>query len=56
MARSLVLVLIPVGIIPIRRLVGAGIQRFGRFVPCHCLSVLALIIQPIAVRNLRVEA
>jgi hypothetical protein len=56
MAGSLVVVLIPIGIIPLRRLVGARIQRFGRFIPCHCLSVLALIIKQIAVGILRVDA
>jgi hypothetical protein len=56
MAGSLVVVLIPIGIIPLRRLVGARIQCLGRLIPCHCLSVLALIVKQIAVGILRVDA
>ena len=57
MASSLVVVLIPTGIIPLRELVvGTRIQCLGRLIPCHCLSVLALIIKQIAVRILRVDA
>ena len=57
MAGGLVVVLIPIGIIPLRRLVfGARIQRFGRLVACHCLSVPALIVKQVAVGILRVDA
>jgi hypothetical protein len=57
MASRLVLVLIPIGINPLRKLVaGVRIQCLGRLIACHCLSVLALIIKQIAVRILRVDA
>jgi len=57
MAGSLVVVLIPVGINPIakagRRCANSTLRAA---IPCHCLSVLALIIKQIAVGILRVDA
>jgi hypothetical protein len=51
MARRLVMVLIPIGIIPMRGLdVIARIRSLGRRVLCHCLSVLALIVRLIAAK------
>src|SRR6266404_2914496 len=50
-ARRLVMVLIPIGIIPKRGLdVIARIRSLGRRVLCHCLSVLALIVRLIAAK------
>jgi hypothetical protein len=50
-ARRLVMVLIPIGIIPMRGLdVIARIRSLGRRVLCHCLSVLALIVRLIAAK------
>jgi hypothetical protein len=44
MARRLVMVLIPIGIIPLRGLdVSTRTRSLGRRIPSHCLSVLALI-------------
>jgi hypothetical protein len=41
--------LIPVNIVPLRQLiVGTRIQRRGRLFPCHCLSVLALLMGLVA--------
>jgi hypothetical protein len=49
MARRLVMVLIPIGIIPLRGLdVSTRIRSLGRRIPCHCLSVLALMVRLIA--------
>jgi hypothetical protein len=51
MARRLVMFLIPTGIIPLRELdVSARIRLLGRRIPCHCLSVLALIVRLIAAK------
>jgi hypothetical protein len=51
-ARRLILVLIPIGIIPLREpdVVGARTRPLGRRIPCHCLSVLALIARLIAAK------
>ncbi len=49
MARRFVMVLIPIGIIPLRGLgVGTRTSPLGRRIPCHCLSVLALLVRLIA--------
>jgi hypothetical protein len=41
--------LIPVGLVPLRRLViGVRIDRLWQLVPSHCLSVLALVMRMIA--------
>jgi hypothetical protein len=46
---GLLMVVIPAGIIPLRKLVvDALIQRLGRLISCHCLSVLALTVRLIA--------
>jgi hypothetical protein len=51
MARRLVMVLIPIGIIPLRGLhVSARIGSLGRRIPSHCLSVLALVVRLIAAK------
>jgi hypothetical protein len=51
MARRLVMVLIPIGIFPLRGLdVSARIGSLGRRIPCHCLSVVALIVRLIAAK------
>jgi hypothetical protein len=45
------MVLIPSGILPLRGLnVSARIRPLGRRIPCHCLSVLALIVRLIAAK------
>jgi hypothetical protein len=41
---------IPIGLIQQRWLDGAGIGSLGRRVPCHCLSVPALMVRLIAVK------
>jgi hypothetical protein len=47
--RRLVMVLIPTGIIPLRELdVSTRLGPLGRRIPCHCLSVPALIVRLIA--------
>jgi hypothetical protein len=49
MARRLVMVLIPIGIIPLRGLeASTPIRSLGRRIPCHCLSVLTLMVRLIA--------
>ena len=50
MARRLVMVLIPIGIIPLRELdvVSTRTRPLGRCIACHCLSVLAPIVRLIA--------
>jgi hypothetical protein len=51
MARRLVMVLIPIGIFPLRGLgVSARFRSLGRRIPCHCLSVLALVVRLIAAK------
>jgi hypothetical protein len=51
MARRLVMVLIPIGIIPLRGLdVSTRIRSLGRRILCHCLSVLALMVRLIAAK------
>src|SRR5216684_3279582 len=51
MARRLVMVLIPTGIIPLRGLgVSARSRSLGRRIPCHCLSVRTLIVRLIAAK------
>jgi hypothetical protein len=51
MACHLVMVLIPSGILPLRGLnVSTRIRPLGRRIPCHCLSVLALIVRLIAAK------
>jgi hypothetical protein len=43
------MVLIPIGVFPLRGLdVSARIGSLGRRIPCHCLSVVALIVRLIA--------
>jgi hypothetical protein len=51
MARRLVMVLIPIGIIPLRGLdVSTRTRPLGRRIASHCLSVLALIARLIAAK------
>jgi hypothetical protein len=51
MARGIVMVLIPTGIIPLREPdVSTWIRSLGRRVPCHCLSVRALVVRLIAAK------
>jgi hypothetical protein len=54
MARRLIMVLIPTGIIPLREvdIVSARTGPFGRRISCHCLSVLAPIVRLIATARL----
>jgi hypothetical protein len=56
MMRSLVMLMIPIGIIPLQGLiVCAGTLRLGRLIPCHCLSVLALMMRTIASGRARID-
>jgi hypothetical protein len=49
MARRIFMVLIPIGIIPLRGLdVSTRTGPLGRRFPCHCLSVPELIVRLIA--------
>jgi hypothetical protein len=49
------MVLIPAGIIPLRGLdVSTRTRPLGRRIPCHCLSVLGLIVRLIAAKALLV--
>jgi hypothetical protein len=53
MARRLITVLFPMGILPVRGLdfstrIGSLVRSLGRRIPSHCLSVLALVMGPIA--------
>jgi hypothetical protein len=51
------MLLIPINIIPLRKLiVGTRVQRRGRLFPCHCLSVLALLMGLVADRRSRGNA
>src|ERR1019366_9309029 len=51
MTRRLVMVLIPIGIIPLRGLdASTRFRPLGRRIPCHCLSVPALIVRLIAAK------
>jgi hypothetical protein len=55
MARRILMVLIPAGIIPLRGMdVSTRTRPLGRRIPCHCLSVLGLIVRLIAVKALLV--
>jgi hypothetical protein len=56
MTRRLVMVLIPIGIFPLRGLdVSTRTGFLGRRIPCHCLSVLALMVRLIAVKTSLVD-
>jgi hypothetical protein len=56
MMRSLVMLMIPIGIIPLQGLVvGARTLRLWRLIPCHCLSVLALMMRTIASGRARID-
>jgi hypothetical protein len=49
MARSLVMVVIPSGIVQLRELsISARFRPLGRRIACHCLSVPALMVRLIA--------
>jgi hypothetical protein len=51
MAGRLVMVLIPIGIFPLRGLhVSTRTRSLGRRISCHCLSVLALTMRLIAAK------
>jgi hypothetical protein len=56
MMRSLVVLVLPIGIIPTQGLViGARTLRLWRLIPCHCLSVLALNLRTIAAGRSRID-
>jgi hypothetical protein len=51
MTSRLVMVLIPIGIIPLRGLyVSTRFKPLGRRIACHCLSVPALMVKLIAAK------
>jgi hypothetical protein len=56
MTRHLVMVLIPTGIVRLRALdVCTRFRSLGRRIPCHCLSVRALLVRLIAAKAAPVD-